>query len=77
MNSNNYQESLLAAVSIISFAIAVENLQENNKQTEMLRQKLDEQNDHYLDKAIQLLEKSIMQNEKIIAQNEELLRREK
>lgn len=75
MNNNNYQESLLAAVSIISFAIAIENLQENNKQTDMLKQKLDEQNDHYLEKAIELLEKSIIQNETIIAQNEELLER--
>lgn len=72
---NNQNNTILDAITIVSFFIAIENLQENNTQTEMLKQKLDEQNDHYLKKSIELLEKSIVQNETIIRQNEELLRR--
>ena len=70
---NNFK--ILDTITILSFGIAMENLQENNQQTEMLRKKLEEQDDLYLKKTIELLEKSISQNEIIIEQNERLLER--
>lgn len=66
---------LIDAISIVSFFIAVENLNENNQQTKMLKNTLDNQDNIYLKKILLLLEKSIEQNELIIEQNKQLLER--
>ena len=66
---------LIDAVSILSFFIAIENLDENNQQTKMLKDTLDNQDNNYLKKIVELLEKSIKQNELIIEQNKQLLER--
>lgn len=71
----NRQFDILDIISIASFYIAIQNLQENEEQNEILRKKLDNQDNTYLKKMIELLEKSIEQNDKIIKQNEELLKR--
>lgn len=67
--------SVLDAITITSFCIAIENLNENNQQTQMLKDTLDNQDNTYLKKIVKLLEKSIEQNELIIEQNEQLLER--
>lgn len=67
--------NILDLITILSFYIAVENLDENEQQTNMLKNKLDEQDDKYLKKAIDLIETSIKQNKIIIEQNEKLLER--
>lgn len=67
--------NILDLITILSFYIAVENLDENEQQTNMLKNKLDEQDDMYLKKAIDLIETSIKQNKIIIEQNEKLLER--
>ena len=67
--------NILDLITILSFYIAVENLDENEQQTNMLKNKLDEQDDKYLKKAIDLIETSIKQNKTIIEQNEKLLER--
>lgn len=64
-------------LNLISLYIALENLDENNQQTQMLKDKLDNQDNVYLKKIVTLLEKSITQNELIIMQNEKLLRKGK
>lgn len=74
MDNNNW---LIDAISLISFSIAIQNLQENNQQTQMLKDKLENQDNVYLKKIVALLEKSIEQNILIIEQNEKLLRKEK
>ena len=66
---------LIDAISILSFFIAIENLDENNQQTKMLKDTLDNQDNNYLKKTVELLEKSIKQNELIIEQNKQLLER--
>ena len=64
----NRQLDILDIITILSFCIAMKNLEENEKQNEILKQKLDNQNNKYLKKIIE-------QNKIIIAQNEELLKR--
>ena len=64
----NRQLDILDIITILSFCIAIKNLEENEKQNEMLKQKLDNQDNKYLKKIIE-------QNKIIIAQNEELLKR--
>lgn len=71
----NKQFDILDFISIMSFYIAIQNLQENEQQSTILKDKLDEQDNTYLKKAIELLEKSIEQNDIIISQNKELLNR--
>lgn len=74
MQSNNNLTGL-DLLTIISFYIAVKNLKENEEQSGILQTKLDDQDNVYLKKAIELLEKSIEQNDLIIHQNKELLDR--
>lgn len=64
----NRQFDILDIIQIVSLYLAIQNLQENEKQSEILNKKLDNQDNEYLKKIIQ-------QNEIIIAQNEELLKR--
>lgn len=66
---------LLDTIAILSFAIAVENLGENEKQSKLLKDTLDNQDNVYLKHIVKLLETSIEQNELIIKQNEQLLGR--
>lgn len=66
---------LLDFINILSFVIAIENLEENSQQTKMLKDTLDNQDNNYLKKIVDLLEKSIKQNELIIEQNKQLLER--
>lgn len=84
MNNDNLgqeaeQFDILAIIGIFlaiwSLEVAYKNMSENNQQTYMLRQHLDEQDNKYLKRTIELLEKSIKQNELIINQNKELLER--
>ena len=75
MNNESKQFDIIDIISIISFYIAIKNLQENEQQSELLKNKLDDQDNTYLKKTIELLEKSIEQNDLIIKQNEELLKR--
>jgi hypothetical protein len=74
MNSQN-QLDFLDIITLISFYIAIQNLQENEQQSKLLEEKLDHQDNQYLKKTIELLEKSIQQNELLIQQNEEILRK--
>lgn len=55
----NRQFDILDIVSIFSFYIAIQNLQKNEQQSEILKNKLDNQDKEYL-------EKIILQNEEII-----------
>ena len=55
----NKQLGFLDIVTILSFYIAIQNLQESEKQSGILKQKLDNQDKEYL-------EKIILQNEEII-----------
>lgn len=71
----NNQFTIIDIITIMSFYIAIQNLQENEQQSALLKDRLDEQDNNYLKKAIELLEKSIEQNDLIIKQNEELLKR--
>lgn len=64
----NKQLDILDIITILSFCIAIKNLEENEKQNNLLKRKLDNQDNVYLKKIIH-------QNEIIIAQNEELLKR--
>lgn len=64
----NRQLDILDIITILSFCIAIKNLEENEKQNNLLKRKLDNQDNVYLKKIIQ-------QNEIIIAQNEKLLKR--
>ena len=64
----NRQLDILDIITILSFCIAIKNLEENEKQNKMLSEKLDNQDNEYL-------EKIINQNELIIKQNKELLKR--
>ncbi len=64
----NKQLDILDIITILSFCIAIKNLEENEKQNNLLKRKLDNQDNVYLKKIIR-------QNEIIIAQNEELLKR--
>ena len=64
----NKQLDILDIITILSFCIATKNLEENEKQNNLLKRKLEEQDNVYLKKIIH-------QNEIIIAQNEELLKR--
>ena len=68
-------KAFLDFIAVVSFLIAVENLDENNQQTKMLKDTLDNQDNNYLKKIVNLLEKSIEQTELIIEQNKELLER--
>lgn len=54
------KQDILDIIAIISFIIALQNLQENEKQSELLNKKLDNQDNEYL-------KKIILQNEIIIA----------
>lgn len=72
MNDNKW---LLDTIAIVSFFIAIENLDENEKQSKMLKDTLDNQDNVYLKKIVELLEESIKQNELIIEQNKKLLER--
>lgn len=71
----NKQLDVLDIITILSFYIAIQNLKENEEQSNILQTRLDDQDNVYLKKAIELLEKSIEQNNLIIKQNEELLKR--
>ena len=64
----NRQLDILDIITILSFCIAIKNLEENEKQNKILSEKLDNQDNEYLKKIIN-------QNELIIKQNEELLKR--
>lgn len=64
----NKQFDILDIISILSFYIAIQNLQENEEQSDILRQKLDNQDKDYLEKIVQ-------QNNMIIEKLEELLKR--
>jgi hypothetical protein len=75
MQNQNNQFGFLDIINLISFIIAVQNLKENEQQSKILEEKLDNQDENYLKKSIQLLEESIEQNKIIIQQNEELLER--
>lgn len=57
-------------LSVLSFYIAIQNLKENEEQSDILRDKLDNQDNKYLKRMVDLLEKSIEQNDLIIKQNE-------
>ena len=72
---NNDNKWFLDAIAILSFCIAIENLEENNQQTQMLKDTLDNQDNTYLKNIVKLLEESIEQNKIIIEQNEQLLER--
>jgi hypothetical protein len=73
MQNQNNQLDFLDIITLISFYIAIQNLQENEQQSKILEEKLDHQDEYYLKRAIELLEESIEQNKIIISQNEELL----
>jgi hypothetical protein len=75
MNNQNSQFDILDVITLISFYIAIQNLQENEQQSKLLEQKLDHQDEAYLKRAIELLQESINQNKIIISQNEELLKK--
>lgn len=62
----NNKLDFIDIISVISFYIAIRNLEENEQQSDLLKNKLDEQDDVYL-------KKSIEQNELIIKQNEEII----
>ena len=64
----NRQLDILDIITILSFCIAIKNLEENEKQNKILSEKLDNQDNEYLKKIIN-------QNELIIKQNKELLKR--
>lgn len=64
----NRQLDILDIITILSFCIAIKNLEENEKQNKILSEKLDNQDNEYLKKIIN-------QNELIIEQNKELLKR--
>ena len=64
----NRQLDILDIITILSFCIAIKNLEENEKQNKILSEKLDNQDKEYLKKIIN-------QNELIIKQNEKLLKR--
>lgn len=64
----NRQLDILDIITILSFCIAIKNLEENEKQNKILSEKLDNQDNEYLKKIIN-------QNELIIKQNEKLLKR--
>lgn len=55
----NKQLDILDIITILSFCIAIKNLEENEKQNNLLKRKLDNQDKEYL-------EKIILQNEEII-----------
>lgn len=69
------QFNILDIISILSFYIAIQNWQENEMQSDLLAKKLDNQDEKYLKKTIDLLEESIRQNNIIIEQNKKLLER--
>ena len=71
----NKQLDVIDIISILSFFIAIQNLKENEEQSGILQTRLDDQDNVYLKKTIELLEKSIEQNNLIIEQNKELLKR--
>jgi hypothetical protein len=75
MQNQNNQLDFLDIITLISFYIAIQNLQENEQQSKILEEKLDYQDEYYLKRAIELLEESIKQNQLIIQQNEELLKK--
>lgn len=64
----NRQFDILDIISILSFYIAIQNLQENEEQSRILQTKLDDQDNEYL-------KKIILQNQQIIEKLEELLKR--
>ena len=68
-------QDLFNLVSWMSYYVAVRNLEENEQQSSLLKSRLDNQDELYLKKAIELLEKSIEQNNIIIEQNNKLLER--
>lgn len=55
----NKNFEILDLISVLSFYISIQNLKENEQQSEILRKKLDNQDKEYL-------EKIILQNEEII-----------
>lgn len=55
----NRQLDILDIITILSFCIAIKNLEENEKQNKILSERLDNQDKEYL-------EKIILQNEEII-----------
>lgn len=71
----NEQFDIIDIISVFSFYIAIQNLKENEEQSRILRDRLDEQDNVYLKRAIELLEESIKQNDLIIEQNKKLLER--
>lgn len=71
----NKQLDILDIITILSFYIAIKNLEENEQQSKILESKLDIQDNEYLKNIVKLLDHSIKQNEIIIKQNEELLKR--
>jgi hypothetical protein len=75
MFNQNNQFDILDIITLISFYIAIQNLQENEQQSKLLEEKLDHQDEYYLKRAIELLEESIEQNKLLIQQNEEILQK--
>lgn len=71
----NKQLDILDIITILSFYIAIKNLEENEQQSKILESKLDIQDNEYLKNIVKLLDHSIKQNEIIIKQSEELLKR--
>ena len=71
----NKQFDIIDIISVFSFYIAIQNLKENEEKSRILRDRLDEQDNVYLKRAIELLEESIKQNDLIIEQNKKLLER--
>lgn len=49
----NKQLDILDIITILSFCIAIKNLEENEQQSEILKQKLDDQDKEYLQKIIE------------------------
>lgn len=68
MQNQNSQFDFLDLITLISFVIAIQNLKENEQQSKILEEKLDNQDNQYLQKIIE-------QNKLIIEQNEKLLER--
>lgn len=71
----NRQLDILDIITILSFCIAIKNLEKNEQQSKILESKLDIQDNEYLKNIVKLLNHSVKQNEIIIKQNEELLKR--
>lgn len=56
MNNNN-DFTILDLLTIVSFCIAIKNLKENEEQSDILREKLDDQDNTYLKKNDRIVRK--------------------